>query len=141
MKKNELILPTIKPILGNDGLYELAADWIVFLPIQKKSLFIKKGFRTDGASIPRAAWFITSHPFDPEYIIAAIAHDALYKTRLLQRHECDIEFLELLKITNVSWMMRSTMYEAVRIGGLTAYKATSEPVAARMRRLQVKFLD
>lgn len=45
----------------------------------KARVTIPAGFRSDGASVPRAFWWIVSPAIDPRTIRAAICHDFLYR--------------------------------------------------------------
>jgi hypothetical protein len=91
--------PNIRPVPGEKRLYRLQEDYLVQLPYSKKWLLIKAGFLFDGASIPRWLWSIIGNPFDPNWLAAALIHDALYAAELLSRHLCDKELL---------WAMRRT---------------------------------
>lgn len=48
--------PVITPIPSSGGLAMVYADWQIKLPVSGKTLLVKVGFRTDGASIPEEAW-------------------------------------------------------------------------------------
>jgi hypothetical protein len=76
------------------------------------------GFVTDFASIPRACWDIL--PPTGEYGEAAVIHDYLYANGGLGRYsraECDHIFLEAMEALGVGWLVRNTMYRAVRAFG------------------------
>lgn len=97
-------------------------------------------FRTDMASIPRIFWSI--YPPTGRYQRAAIIHDWLYichysnrspylysvpstiRASLLSslptapytnRKACDDTFLEIMRLSGVSWRTRYTLYVAVRL--------------------------
>lgn len=91
----------------------------------KKTLIIKegcltitvpKGFKTDGASIPRLFWFVGWRPFDGDTLQASIVHDYLYKTDFC-RHFCDQVFLQIMKRDGVGFIKRTTYYTVVRLLG------------------------
>lgn len=73
------------------------------------------GFITDFASIPRVLWIILT-PYGI-YGKAAVLHDFLYATQSSTRKWCDQIFLEAMKVLNVSFLKRRTMYRAVRLFG------------------------
>lgn len=83
----------------------------------------QKGFDNDLASIPRIATPIIRK--NGKHRRAAVIHDKIYfdkgkgfiAGRELTRKEADLIFLEALKVCEVSWWKRSTMYRAVRMGG------------------------
>lgn len=66
-------LPKLEPIPGTDN-YRLVADFAYTRPDGTGEV-IPKGFVLDGASIPRLCWRLVGHPFDPDYICAAVVHD------------------------------------------------------------------
>lgn len=55
----------------------------------KYKITVKKGFVTDGASIPRIFWSIIGGPFEGPLLFAAVVHDGLYTKMELPREECD----------------------------------------------------
>jgi hypothetical protein len=87
-----------------------------------RELIVLEGFEFDGASIPRWAWDRIGHPYMPEFIAAALAHDALYHSHLLTKAESDAIFRELLKVAGVSWFRRDVMTRAVTMFGGQAYR-------------------
>lgn len=85
------------------------------------------GFDTDYASIPRPLW--TIYPPDGEYTEAAVGHDFLYwehatstdRSRLVEREEADLVFLEMLTCLGIPLARRRIMYRAVQMGGAGAW--------------------
>ena len=76
---------------------------------------VPAGFETDFASVPRIFWIIL--PPAGEYTPAAVVHDSLYNTHLMDRAKADRVFLEAMKVLKVPLWKRRIMYRAVRIGG------------------------
>jgi Protein of unknown function (DUF1353) len=125
--------PVMQPIPGSAGLWELAEDYAVTLPDSGKSLLIKAGFQTDGASIPRELWSVVgASPFDPDVIGPSVVHDALYEAELLQRSSCDTEFQKLLQVNSTRAAgFAVEFYDAVRIfGGAVWRQHTPDSIAA-----------
>ena len=91
--------PDIVPIPGT-RTYRLVKDYLVWLPFSDKWLLIKAGFIFDGASIPRWLWSAIGHPFDPNWLAAALLHDALYAAELMSRHACDKELFHVMRLTS-----------------------------------------
>lgn len=61
--------PILQPSLDN--------TFIVAKPFRvNSSLTIPKGYKTNGANIPRVFWFIIP-PFKPKYLPAVVVHDFL----------------------------------------------------------------
>lgn len=90
------------------------------------TIWIPKGFYTDGASVPRIFWNIFS-PFG-SYFSAALVHDYLYskdstaRCTIEDRETADSIFLEAMFNAGVGWLTRHTVHSAVRLGGWRSYK-------------------
>ncbi len=76
---------------------------------------VKKGFKTDLASVPRILWFIL--PPHGYYGKAAVIHDYLYRTGKLPRKQCDDIFKEAMQVLKVKPWKIWVMYTAVRLWG------------------------
>lgn len=100
---------------------------------------ILKGFKTDGASIPRAFWWLIGSPFTGKYVEAALLHDALYASEFYDRELCDFIFLSEMQNQGVSWWRADLMYWAVRIGGYFVWKKHTKQSVAKAK-LYVEFL-
>lgn len=108
--------PDLKPIDDSSDNWVVEKCWVSQL-VGNKAVVIRKGFETDGASIPRVAWRVIGHPFKKDVLRHALGHDALYAAELMTRSECDMWFLESMKKDGVSWWKRNAIWSAVRIGG------------------------
>lgn len=78
---------------------------------------VPRGFRCDGASIPRILWPIVGHPLDGGPLRAAIVHDWLCgqaRTRA-ERRFADTCFAWILEEMQVPGLRRTVMHLAVRI--------------------------
>ena len=84
-----------------------------------KDIVIPKGFRTDGASVPRLFWFIFP-PNRTDYLPCAIIHDYLCDKG--EYRKADEYFKECLKELKVDKFSRTIMYLAVRLYHLIKYK-------------------
>jgi hypothetical protein len=82
---------------------------------------IPAGFVTDFASIPQVFWAVLP-PFG-EYLLAAVAHDYLYRNGIVPRHVADSIFYGLMVELRVAPWKRQVMYVAVRMFGFRAYIA------------------
>lgn len=84
----------------------------------KSILIIEKGFETDLSTVPKFLWGIFP-PFG-NFLIAAIVHDYLYKTKDKRgRKFADMEMLRISNKLNKNKLDNYTRYFAVRIfGGL-----------------------
>ena len=84
-------------------------------------VFVKKGFITDFASVPRvpvAYWLFADVGQE-----AAVVHDALYTDGKFSRETADRIFLEALEACGVQAWRRYPMYWAVRAFGASRYTA------------------
>lgn len=84
---------------------------------------IKKGYKTDGASIPFIFWSFGFHPFQADTLIPALIHDIFYESELYSRAVADNNFLFLMRKNGVSWFKRTAFYVAVRLFGGLVWKS------------------
>lgn len=88
--------------------------------ILETTIVVPAGFETDGASVPKFYWFRIP-PFG-KHFKAAIVHDFLCDIGNPLRPKVDFKvaakiFREALKVCEVDWLRRNTMYQAVRWAG------------------------
>jgi len=86
----------------------------------KEFVHVPEGFPTDFASIPRILWII--FPPDGQYTQSSVLHDYLYFSRIYKRRKADHIFLESMKVLEVPFWKRHTMYRAVRLCGWIPWK-------------------
>lgn len=84
---------------------------------QGHTLTADKGFVSDGASIPRAAWSIIGGPWDGPYRNAAVIHDVGCVSHKYTWQDTDRIFLEAMLDSGVARVQALTMYYAVLVGG------------------------
>lgn len=113
-------------------------DWIVDRPIVYLSkiasdalgvetvIEISTGTKTNLASIPRVFQSVVT-PNGRERL-AAVVHDDLYERqpKWCTREMADQIFLEAMTVLGESWLRRSLMYSAVRIGGWMYWNKCTE---------------
>lgn len=103
-----------------------------------RRIVVSRGYPTDGASIPRAAWAVIGHPWD-YYLPAAIVHDALYAAEVWPRQEADACFHDLMQALSVEHFRLHAMYYAVRLFGLWAWRHhTPESIAYARAHLMIE---
>lgn len=88
---------------------------------EKLIIKVKKGFRFNGANIPKALWSLYGCPFGGTYTLSACIHDALYATHLFSKKECDKIFLEAMLASGVEDVIANQFYLAVNIMGNKPY--------------------
>lgn len=120
-------LPVLQPMKIKDEqgcVMTLYADFSYFDP-NGKEWHVGKGEPTDGATIPKWLWPVLGHPFDPEFINAAIIHDhfcrladnSKTKARRDQlRKEADIMFYHACICDGCSIDKAFSLFKGVRIG-------------------------
>lgn len=112
--------------LGN-GLWRLDRDVEHWDGNLGCTLFARRGYEFDLASVPRVVWPIIA-PFELS-ILAPLFHDLIYEFkgrppadqvvpyRTFERVEADDLFLRLMALEGVSWWRRNAAYAAVRAAG------------------------
>ena len=86
-----------------------------------KAIRVPAGFTTDFASIPKMFWSILS-PYG-RWGKAAVVHDYLYYiNKEYTRKQADKIFKEAMGVLGVNWLIKGTMYRAVRWFGGGAWK-------------------
>jgi hypothetical protein len=118
------ILQPMKDKDKNQNTMTLYIDFSFYDPDGKR-WHVPKGEPTDGASIPKVLWTVLGHPFDPDFINAAIIHDHFCReadksdTRELRdklRKEADVMFYYACKADGCSRVKAFSMFKGVRIG-------------------------
>lgn len=109
------------------GDYELLTN--VNVQVNGWTITVYKGFRYNGANIPQILWDDIGCPLD--YALESLFHDALYRSRLLDRKTSDKIFHALLsRRDDVSMVTAKAMYLGVRFGGESAYEQAKEDMAS-----------
>ena len=133
--------PIVRPLAGTD--YVLAEDFYFPATVGgwDVTVHVMPGFRTDGASIPRLLWPIFGSPYDPDIIADAIAHDALYRGRIVPRRDADDAFRDMMKARGrIRAWKRRRIWLGVRLFGWIAWlRHTPEGVAEARRHISLAF--
>jgi hypothetical protein len=80
---------------------------------------VPAGAETDGASTPQGIWNLLP-PFG-SYWLAAVLHDYLYRVTKRPRKECDDILYEAMVDLGVPFIVRTAIYDGVRLGGSWAF--------------------
>jgi hypothetical protein len=114
-------IPHPKTEALTDGTRCLLEDFVVRILPEPSGwvVSVPKGYKTDGASIPRFAWPIVGPPLYVPYFPASIIHDYLCDTAdtYEQRVLADAVFFLLLQRLHIEVWRRTVMYLAVRWWG------------------------
>ena len=123
MSINGLTMPTMTALDG--GLWQLAFDWSVPFKLpdgRRGRVMVYAGLVTDGASVPRMAWFLAGHPMESPRIVAALAHDWLYASHATDRKTADEIYAAILRaVGRASWRV-AVEYAALRAFGASAWR-------------------
>lgn len=114
--------------------WTVACNWLGPL-VDGRATLIRRGFKTDGASIPRFTWRIIGHPFQLPLLAYALPHDADYAAELFPKKECDWRFLTNQQTDgHISWAKRNAIYTAVHAFGGSVWKKHTPSNIAEARR-------
>ena len=105
-----------KPAYGKPFGVELLGELKYYSKILDSEVIVPKGFKSDGASIPRVIWSWLP-PFG-KYLNAAIIHDYYYSLGEQKCAPIDYKlatkvFREAMKVCRVNLVRRNVMYKAV----------------------------
>lgn len=122
---NQLLdrMPTLRA--RSDGLWTVAEDWCIVTSLG--IIRVKRGFVTDGASVPRMAWFLAGHPMESPRVLAALAHDWLYAAHVCTREEADAVYREILLRYRAAWRV-AVEHAALRVFGEAAWVRTQDEI-------------
>lgn len=133
-------LPALTPLPDASDNWEVDCHWITPL-INSRAVLIRRGFITDGASIPRIAWRFIGHPFSKRLLPHALGHDALYSAELISRKASDAWMLSSMKHAlehyplGVSTRMSNVVWAALRAGGWTVWNRHTRESIEEARKL------
>lgn len=93
-----------------------------------KVLYVPKGFKSDGASVPRLFWRVVFPPLDNKSLKAAIFHDYIYRTDLgdWKRKEADRMFYYSLLWNGVPFTNATLAYLGVRLFGWASWRKKND---------------
>lgn len=112
-------------ILNEDdqgNVYTLLED--VTVVWQGHTLVIPAGFKSDGASVPKFFWRWVFPPGDSRALLAAFAHDFVYRTHPegWSKADADNMFYDLLRQNGVPYLNAQRAYWGVRLFGESSWK-------------------
>jgi len=104
-----------------------------------EAVYVPRGFVTDFASIPRV--FCSVLPSDGEYTYPAIVHDYLYWTQTRPRDVADKILRFGMQDFGIGAAKIEVIYEAVRLGGGSAWSENAKLKSQGEKRILKKFPD
>lgn len=122
----------------------LAEPWAVPFQLddgRRGTVSVKAGFETDGASVPRMAWFCAGHPMESPRVLAALAHDWLYAAQVTTRKEADEIYAAILKaVGRASWRVK-VEYLALRACGGAAWDKDKDKTGLARELGSIRYED
>lgn len=116
-------VPVLSPVWGRDGYWRLERDWTI--SVGSRTFVVKRGFVTDGASIPRILTPICGDRFSRPRLYAAIVHDWIYSGRVpgLTRKDADYIYRDILLYLGFGRIRTWAEWSVIRIFGGSRWKA------------------
>lgn len=110
--------------MGN--VYTLLEDLVIAW--NGKTLYVPAGFKSDGASVPRFFWRWVFPPGDSRALLAAFAHDYVYRTHPAgwSKADADNMFYDLLRQNGVPYLNAKRAYLGVRLFGSSSWRKDKE---------------
>lgn len=133
-------VPVLSPFVDSDYWYLLKKiGWKPDVPTTSplSSVTVPKGFVTDFASVPKV--FFSALPPIGRYTYAAILHDYLYWEQTCERAEADTVLKLCMQEMKVPSAKVLAIYNAVRVGGSSAWKNNGKLKAKGEKRTLTKF--
>lgn len=117
-----------------DGVHMRVLYDITYEDHYGREWYVKAGFVTDGASIPRALWAIVGAPYNGLYRIAALFHDAAYADPGIPKEQADLMLRDFALFLGCPHPLAEVIYTGVRFGGADSY--TNDQYDAAIALLQ-----
>ncbi len=109
----------------NTQCRRLIEDYLYHDPSTGFWFKVPAGFYWDGTSIPWLVRPLIGGKWSPQYEIAGLIHDYLYRKDVydstIGRKQTDIIFYNILRTEKVRWIRAKEMYLGVRAGGWMSY--------------------
>lgn len=115
---------------SDDGLHMVVINELAYTDPDARVWKVPAGFVTDGASIPAELWSLIGSPFTGKYRVAAVFHDAAYRTLGVARGDADNMLREASLELGCEHWRADAIYEGVRLGGLASYVEDQRTAAA-----------
>ena len=120
-----MIHPDLKPITQPYGKNRVILKQSFYYKCPKTQIETRTlvDFIFDGMSMPRLLWSILGTPFSPQNIGPALAHDNLYRYakdvygNKVTRSQADKVIVQALKMNDIGWFKRKTIWSGLRTGG------------------------
>ena len=128
MKFGGIEMPIVQGHDKKDGvdLYVLRSNFYVTGVLPDGRVFevwVREGFVTDGASIPRFLWRLCGQPMAVPRIAAAIPHDWLYRAKVCDRETADAIYRAICLQVGLGSFCVGVEHRSLRWFGGSAWKS------------------
>lgn len=120
----------VRAVWADDGRTMIVLDDLTYIDPDGRAWRVPAGFVTDGASIPQELWSLIGSPFTGRYRVAAVFHDAAYRTLGVARGDADNMLREASLELGCEHWRADAIYEGVRLGGAASYIEDQRAAAA-----------
>lgn len=114
--------PKFTVIRDADGNASVELQTSLQFNLYGKIFTVKKGFVSDGMSIPWLFQPLIGSPFEKPFVYAAIIHDWYYRTQTIDRNLADTIFRSMLAKSGVPAWKCSAIYLSLRAFGWIAWR-------------------
>lgn len=114
--------PKLKITTDADGVTSVELLTALQFNLYGKVFTVKKGFVSDGMSMPRLFRWLIGDPFEPQFLYAAVIHDWYYRTQTIDRNLADTIFRSMLAKSGVPAWKCSAIYLSLRAFGWIAWR-------------------
>lgn len=134
-KRKQLPTPIVRRLPLAKETWEVMETYHYLLH-NEEIITIKKGYRFDGASVPRLFWTLVISPM--EIVASALIHDAWYDAELGDRKAGDQLLRETMYLEGASDFQQVCVYWAVRLfGGFCWNRHTPESIAEARKYVKI----
>jgi hypothetical protein len=122
----------------DDGVNKIVLQTYSYTDTNGHTLTADSGFKTDGASIPRALWTFVGSPFTGKYVGAAVIHDVGCDTHKYSWQITHRMFYTAMLALGVRDDYAKILYWGVRLGGPKWTEQVVEASSVGELRIQAK---
>ena len=113
--------------------WSVACHWMGPL-IVGRAVLIRRGFTTDGGSIPPAAWALVGHPFQMPCLPYFLAHDAECAAELFRFSVCDARLYKAMAADGHVGLLKRRAIHRACLGYHTVIPSSHTPASITAAR-------
>lgn len=111
--KPETVSIKFNPNKYNKGKAIEVLEELIYIDSNKTKWIVPKGYKSDGASIPKWAQRFIGEPLEGDTLRAVLIHDVYCENKKRSQEDTHKVFREILKLDGVNLLIRNLMYQAV----------------------------